>query len=83
MKALRFVTELPGKKRDDYESHKKWTQDNKLGWLKDIVKENIGLIFTEEPYYELKPKIESLKIYMQVKTNAIAQSDVIIPAGNT
>merc|ERR1712224_905024 len=82
-KALKFVTETPRQGDDDYEDHKQYSQDSRLSVLKDLMKLNVGLIFSEEPYLELKKKIEAEKINMPARTGVISPTDVIIPAGPT
>lgn len=82
-KALKFVTETPKAGEEDYEDHKKWTQDPRLECLKDMMKLNVGLIFSEEPYLELKKKIEAEKISMPARTGVISPTDVVIPTGPT
>merc|ERR1712224_176965 len=82
-KALKFVTETPRQGDDDYEDHKQYSQDSRLSVLKDLMKLNVGLIFSEEPYLELKKKIEAEKINMPARTGIIAPCDVWIPAGPT
>jgi len=82
-KALKFVTEAPNASSDDYEDHKQWTQDPKLEALKDLMVLNVGLIFSEEPYAELRTKIEAQKLSMPARTGVISPCNVIIPAGPT
>merc|ERR1712224_479387 len=82
-KALKFKPETPKQGDDDYEDHVKHTQDTKLACLADLMKLNVGLIFSEEPYLELKKKIEAEKINMPARTGVISPTDVIIPAGPT
>merc|ERR1712151_519410 len=76
-KALKFVTEAPQAGSDDYEDHKNWKQNPKLECLRDLMVLNVGLIFSEEPYNELRTKIEAQKISMPATT------DVVIPPGPT
>merc|ERR1711957_117287 len=75
-KALKFVTEAPNASSDDYE-------DPKLEALKDLMVLNVGLIFSEEPYAELRTKIEAQKLSMPARTGVISPCNVIIPAGPT
>merc|ERR1712224_477501 len=82
-KALKFVTETPRQGDDDYEDHKQYSQDSRLSVLNDLMKLNVGLIFSEEPYLELKKKIEAEKISMPARTGVLSPTDVIIPAGPT
>jgi len=82
-KALKFKTQEPNPSSDDYEDHCKWTQDSKLEVLEPLMKLNVGLIFSEEPYMELREKVESEKIKMPARTGVISPTDVIIPAGPT
>merc|ERR1712007_122103 len=51
--------------------------------LKFLMKLNVGLIFSEEPYLDLKKKIEAEKISMPARTGVISPTDVVIPAGPT
>jgi ribosomal protein L10 len=82
-KALKFVTETPQAGSDDYEDHKKWSQNSKLEALKDLMVLNVGLIFSEEPYNELRTKIEAQKISMPARTGVLSPTDVVIQPGPT
>merc|ERR1711935_1181466 len=82
-KALKFVTEAPQTGSEDYEDHKKWSQNPKLECLRDLMVLNVGLIFSEEPYNELRTKIEAQKISMPARTGVISPCNVVIPAGPT
>merc|ERR1712086_447195 len=70
-KALKFVTEAPQTGSEDYEDHKKWSQNAKLECLRDLMVLNVGLIFSEEPYNELRTKIEAQKISMPASPTGI------------
>lgn len=48
-----------------------------------LIKEKVGLIFTDESVFELKPKLEANKIQAAAKLGAFAPIDVIIPPGST
>jgi len=82
-KALKFKTQeaVPG--ADDYEDHQQWTQDSKLQVLEQYMVKNVGLIFSEEPYMDLREKIEAEKISQPARTGVIAPCNVVIPAGPT
>merc|ERR1712060_906202 len=82
-KALKFVTEAPQAGSDDYEDHKNWKQNPKLESLKELMVLNVGLIFSEEPYNELRVKIEAQKISMPARTGVLSPTDVVIPPGPT
>jgi len=82
-KALKFKTETPVAGSEDYEDHIKWEQDPKLAALVPLMKLNVGLIFSEEPYMELRAKIEAEKIKQPARTGVIAPCNVVIPAGPT
>jgi len=82
-KALKFVTETPVPGSDDYEDHKQWKQLSKLEVLKDMMVLNIGLIFSEEPYTDLRVKIEAEKISQPARTGVISPCTVTLPAGPT
>jgi len=82
-KALQFMTEEPNPADENYEHHKKWTQKPELKAIEPLIKENVGLIFSEEPYTELKEKIEAEKISMPARTGVPAPCDVVIPEGPT
>jgi len=81
-KALKFMTEAP-QPGPEYEDHVKWAQNSKLECLKDLMKLNVGLIFSEEPYLELKEKIEAEKISMPARTGVLSPTDVVIQPGPT
>lgn len=82
-KALKFKTEAPNPSSEDYEDHKNHTQDAKLAALIPLMKLNVGLIFSEEPYMELRTKVEAEKIKMPARTGIQAPCDVILPVGPT
>lgn len=82
-KALKFKTEAPNSTSPDYEDHKNWTQDPKLLNLIPYMKQNVGLIFSEEPYLELRVKVEAEKLKMPARTGIPAPCDVVLPVGPT
>jgi len=82
-KALKFKTETPNPASEDYEDHKKHTQDPRLSALIPLMKLNVGLIFSEEPYMELRTKVEAEKIKMPARTGIPAPCDVVLPVGPT
>lgn len=82
-KALKFKTQEPVAGSEDYEDHKKWTQDSKLSVLEPLMKLNVGLIFSEEPYMELRGQVEAEKLKMPARTGVTAPCDVVISAGPT
>merc|ERR1712178_676680 len=82
-KDLKFVTEAPQAGSDDYEDHKNWKQNPKLECLKELMVLNVGLIFSEEPYNELRTKIEAQKISMPARTGVLSPTDVVIQPGPT
>lgn len=51
--------------------------------LNDLCHKKVGLIFTEEPVYELRPMIESNKVQAAAKVGVVAPCDVVIPPGPT
>merc|ERR1712084_206497 len=82
-KALKFKTETPNPSSEDYEDHKKHTQDPRLAALIPLMKLNVGLIFSEEPYLDLRVKVEAEKIKMPARTGVPAPCNVILPVGPT
>jgi len=82
-KALKFKTETPNPSSEDYEDHKKWSQDPRLLSLVPLMKLNVGLIFSEEPYMELREKVEAEKIKMPARTGIPAPCNVVLPVGPT
>merc|ERR1712050_223669 len=82
-KALTFMTTAPDSADPNYEDHKQWTQNPKLKNLEPVIKQNVGLIFSDCAYTELKEKIEAEKISMPARTGIIAPCDVTIPEGPT
>jgi len=76
--------------RSDKDVPKQFEEFRKLGkqvpelaTLVPQIKGKVGLIFTDESVFELKPKLESNKIQAAAKLGAIAPIDVIIPPGST
>jgi len=51
--------------------------------LLPLLKEKIGLIFTDEPISELKPKIEANKVSASARVGVISPIDVTIEPGPT
>jgi len=43
----------------------------------------IGMIFTNEPVFELKPKVEANKVPAAARAGTISPIDVVIPPGPT
>lgn len=82
-KALKFKTSKPVEGSAEYEDHKEWTQDSKLEVLEQYMKLNVGLIFSEESYIDLRSKVEEEKIKMPARTGVISPCDVVVPAGPT
>lgn len=82
-KALKFKTETPNPSSEDYEDHKKHTQDARLAVLLPLMKLNVGLIFSEEPYLDLRVKVEAEKIKMPARTGIPAPCNVVLPVGPT
>jgi len=82
-KALTFMTTPADPSDANYEDHKQWTQNPKLKILEPIIKENVGLIFSDCPYDQLKVKVEAEKISMPARTGVFAPCDVTIPEGPT
>jgi len=54
-----------------------------LETLTPLLTGKIGLIFTNEPVFELKPRIEANKVAAAARTGTIAPIDVVIPPGPT
>lgn len=54
-----------------------------LAALRPILKMQCGYIFTNEPVFDLKPRIENFTIPAAAKAGEIAQCDVVIPPGPT
>merc|ERR1712066_233152 len=82
-KALKFMCEEPNPSSPDYEDHKKWEQNTKWENLVPLMKLNVGLIFSEAPYMDLREKIEAEKIKMPARTGVISPCDVVLPVGPT
>merc|ERR1712048_118704 len=77
-KALKFMCEEPNPSSPDYEDHKKWEQNTKWENLVPLMKLNVGLIFSEAPYMDLREKIK-----MPARTGVISPCDVVLPVGPT
>jgi len=54
-----------------------------LRTLLDEIKGKVGLVFTNEPVFDLKPKIEANRIQASAKVGGIAPISVTIPPGPT
>lgn len=69
---------------EDYEYFRKYGAPiPALEKLSELCHKKVGLIFTDEPVYELKPMIEGNKIDTAAKVGVIAPCDVVIPPGPT
>jgi len=82
-KALKFMTKDAEVGSIDYEDHKKWTKDARLEALEPLMKLNIGLIFSDEPYMDIREKVEAETISQPARTGVTAPCDVFINAGPT
>jgi len=82
-KALKFKTETPVEGTRDYEDHKNYTQNPKLLALVPLMKLNVALIFSQEPYMLLREKVEAEKLKMPARTGIPAPCNVILPVGPT
>lgn len=82
-KALKFMTKDADPNAADYEDHRQWTKDERLEVLEPLMKLNIGLIFSDEPYMELREKVEAEIISQPARTGVMAPCNVSIPAGPT
>jgi len=54
-----------------------------LNALTVLLKGKIGFIFTDEPIFELKPRVEANKVSAPAKVGVFAPINVIIPPGPT
>jgi len=71
-------------KEEEWSDLKKYGSAIKeLGTLTPLLTGKIGLIFTNEPVFELKPRVEANKVAAAARTGTIAPIDVIIPPGPT
>ncbi|KAL0483913.1 ribosomal protein P0 [Acrasis kona] len=72
----------------DYKENKdgKWNNKEnaeKVWPLYDLLKGNVGLIFTKEPLADIRDVIESNKVGAPARQGAISPVRVVVPAGNT
>lgn len=82
-KALEFMTKSPEKGHPFYDFHCQWKQNSKLEALIPLMTQNVGLIFSDESYIDLRDKVEAETIKMPARTGIIAPSSVVVPAGAT
>jgi large subunit ribosomal protein LP0 len=54
-----------------------------LAKLQEVVKGNVGFVFTKGDLKEVRTKIQSNRVAAPAKAGALAPVDVIVPAGNT
>jgi len=54
-----------------------------LDQFNQLLKGKVGFIFTDQPIFEIKPKVESNVVDAPAKTGTFAPIDVIIPPGPT
>jgi len=72
----------------DYKENKdgKWNNKEnveKVWPLYDLLKGNVGVIFTKEPLSEIRDIIEKNKVGAPARQGAISPVRVVVPAGNT
>lgn len=83
-KALSLRINALKEDNEDYDYFRKYGAPiPTLDKLSDLCHKKIGLIFTDEPVYELKPMIEGNKIDTAAKVGVLAPCDVVIPPGPT
>lgn len=83
-KALSFRMNAIDEKHEDAEYFRKFGEPiPALDKLNELCHKKVGLIFTEEPVYELKPVIEGNKVQAAAKVGVVAPVDVVIPPGPT
>lgn len=83
-KALSLRINALKEDNEDYDYFRKYGAPiPSLEKLSDLCHKKIGLIFTDEPVYELKPMIEGNKIDTAAKVGVLAPCDVVIPPGPT
>jgi large subunit ribosomal protein LP0 len=54
-----------------------------LAALLPLITKKVGMIFTDEPVFSLKPKIEDNKVSAAARVGILAPCDVVIPPGPT
>lgn len=83
-KALSYRMASLKEDHEDYEYFRKYGEPiPALDKLSELCHKKVGLIFTEEPVYELKPVIEGNRLQAAAKVGVIAPCDVVIPPGPT
>jgi len=87
---IRKIVELRTKALDDPKLEKLNDKLKKFGApipelnnLLPLISKKVGMIFTDEPVFSLKPKIEENKIAAAARVGVFAPIDVIIPPGPT
>lgn len=85
---LQYIVKLKSEELDpsneDYELLKKiGTPRPELKALLPELKGKVGLIFTDQPVFELKEKIEADKVATEAKVGAVSPIDFVIPPGAT
>ena len=83
LKAIEWLTVAPSKTDPNLEFRSKLTLRPHLKNLAEIIKLNVGLIFTNTNYQTLRTLIESEVIEMQAKAGVLAPCNVSLPAGPT
>jgi len=83
LKAISWLTEAPAKGDANFEIRSQIKLNPTLVSLKDHIKLNVGLIFTNASYSKLRGLIESEIIEMQAKAGVLAPCNVSLPAGPT
>lgn len=83
-KALSFRMNALKEDHEDYEYFRRYGEPiPALEKLNELCHKKVGLIFTEEPVYDLRPVIEGNRIQAAAKVGVVAPCDVVIPPGPT
>jgi large subunit ribosomal protein LP0 len=83
-KALSLRTKELDQNVEDYEYFSKFGGPiQNLERLSDLCHKKVGLVFTDEPVFELRQVIEGNKVETAAKVGTIAPIDVVIPPGPT
>jgi len=83
-KAITLRSKELDQNMEEYEFYAQFGEPKpQLEALNNLMKGKVGLIFTDEPVFEIKPIIESNKVQTAARVGIVAPCDVVVPPGPT
>jgi large subunit ribosomal protein LP0 len=82
-KAIQIRLAEPTEDDTDFEARKGWTALPQLDRLTNLCRQKVGLVFSDEPVFELIPILEGNRKPAPARVGTLAPLDVTVPAGPT